>query len=126
MNYLSIALWTALWTLVLAYPSLNADAMTVYTFAANLLACEILVTCIVGFCGKRLHDTQLRLFLSPIVFCLVSAVIAFILFEYKGAFGAFSIAPVVCFYMLLKVTVLYDYIESERDIEIDQYGLALA
>ena len=106
VNFLIMVLWTVLWTLILAKPALNADPMTIYTFGANLLACEILVTLMVCFSKERFDNLFCYVIVTVIIFILASAVTACIVFDFNGVFGPIFIAFVVYFYMSLKLVVL--------------------
>ena len=98
--------------------------MTIYTFGANLVASEILVTLMVCFSRERFADFFCYVIVSVMIFILASAVTACIVIDFNGVFGAIFIAWIVFFYMSLKLVVLVMMYNSVA-LDNDQYGFGL-
>ena len=71
-----------------------------------MLSCEVLLTLYHCLIYSR-HDSQQCLgIVSGLVFNFLFGLIAFLIFEYKGAVGAFTIAFFVTVYMAIKAIVV--------------------
>ena len=71
-----------------------------------MLACELLVTLYCCLIHSRDQGGQCVGIVGGLVFNFLFGLIAFLIFEYKGAVGAFTIAFFVTVYMAIKAIVV--------------------
>ena len=93
-----------------------------------MLSCEVLLTLYHCLIYSRYDSQQCLGIVSGLVFNFLFGLIAFLIFEYKGTYGAFSIAFFVTAYMAIKVLVLLAGLQGEKglagtkDLQSGQYA----
>ena len=93
-----------------------------------MLACELLVTLYCCLIHSRDQGGQCAGIVGGLVFNFLFGLIACLIFEYKGTYGAFSIAVFVTAYMAIKILVLLAGLQGEKglagtkDLQSGQYA----